>query len=255
MALMQPLSNCYQKTYWNATNPHKHWLFTTFQFIQTLFLRLFHPYFWWLLVPIIPVFRAIILCFNRSVYFSCTPKSGISLLSEFSIRRRYIKNEVIISKNSQKDNLVTSKILVGAGFHFLGSLRLFHFGGIYVRISIRAKTNRGLPTLPHLPAVCAVLNHRPEHPHRRQLLSFLLHHSLLLCQLPYLIPQDWRHQLYHLSRWMAMPDQGTCRMVPRPLPAPGPLHSEGFAGAPPHFLHRTRSRTAGKIQNLRMAPA
>ena len=184
------LSNCCHKGFSPRKNPVFMRLSGVFDTTQTLFLRLFHPYFWWLLVPIIPVFRAIILCFNRSVYFSCTPKSGISLLSEFSIRRRYIKNEVIISKNSQKDNLVTSKILVGAGFHFLGSLRLFHFGGIYVRISIRAKTNRGLPTLPHLPAVCAVLNHRPEHPHRRQLLSFLLHHSLLLCQLPYLIPQD-----------------------------------------------------------------
>ena len=36
MAFMQLLSNCYQKTFGNAGNPHKHWGSLTFQFIQTL---------------------------------------------------------------------------------------------------------------------------------------------------------------------------------------------------------------------------
>ena len=35
MALMQPLSNCYQKTFKSAANPHKYWLLKAFQIIQT----------------------------------------------------------------------------------------------------------------------------------------------------------------------------------------------------------------------------
>jgi len=37
MALVWLLSNCYQKTSPNAANPHKHWFFTVFCFIQTRF--------------------------------------------------------------------------------------------------------------------------------------------------------------------------------------------------------------------------
>ena len=40
MPLMQLLSNCYQKTTRNASNPHKHWVSSTVQIIQTQFTNI-----------------------------------------------------------------------------------------------------------------------------------------------------------------------------------------------------------------------
>ena len=39
---MQLLSICYQKTFESAANPHKHWLFTILQLIQTPLRTAFH---------------------------------------------------------------------------------------------------------------------------------------------------------------------------------------------------------------------
>ena len=39
---MQPLSNCYQKTFKSTANPHKYWLLKAFQIIQTPLRTAFH---------------------------------------------------------------------------------------------------------------------------------------------------------------------------------------------------------------------
>ena len=58
MAFMQLLSNCYQKTFENAENPHKYWLSLAFQFIRTRFCVLLNPcriHIIWLFIQILPV--------------------------------------------------------------------------------------------------------------------------------------------------------------------------------------------------------
>ena len=60
----------------------------------------------------------------------------------------------------------------------------------------------------------------------RSLIAFLLHRTLLLCKLPFLLPPDGTHHLSGRSRRM---DLYACRpagMVPLPLPAPGYFHPE-----------------------------
>lgn len=77
----------------------------------------------------------------------------------------------------------------------------------------------GLSALPHLQAVCPVIDYRPEHSHRRRLRSFF-NGAFQLCKFPYILPSHRRDQLHNLSRGVDLHHRGTDRMVPGTLPAP-----------------------------------
>ena len=92
-------------------------------------------------------------------------------------------------------------------------LFLFQGGNNHVRVSIRIKTNRGLPTLPDLPAIYTSTDGRPEHSRKRRLRPFLFYGTLQLRKLPHLISPHRRHQLYRLPWRMGLHPQGAVPMA------------------------------------------
>ena len=101
---------------------------------------------------------------------------------------------------------------------------LFIHGGFYVRILIRNQTDRGLSTLPDLPAVYPELNGRPEHSHKRGFRSFLLYGTLQLRKFPYLLSSHRRYRLYSICRRMDLYRERTVRMVPYAFSVPGSFY-------------------------------
>lgn len=86
-------------------------------------------------------------------------------------------------------------------FYHMQSFLQENSGGIY-GLSIRNKIDCGLSTMQNLQRLCSITNRQPEHPHKRRLFSFLLHRSLLICKLPFILSAHGTYYLPGRSRRM-----------------------------------------------------